>query len=66
MLLSRHAWAARSTSQLKHQAAAAPGMVVISRATRSLVKRGFTTEVLGPVVTAGRRRDGLSGTAFAR
>jgi class 3 adenylate cyclase/ABC-type transport system involved in cytochrome c biogenesis ATPase subunit len=34
---------------LKHQAAAAPGMVVISRATRSLVKRGFITEALDPL-----------------
>ena len=34
---------------LRLQAAAAPGTVVISPATRSLVRRGFTTEALAPL-----------------
>ena len=34
---------------LRHQAVAAPGTVVISKATRSLVKRGFSTEALDPL-----------------
>ena len=39
---------------LRQQAAAAPGTVVISTATRSLVQRGFTTEALAPL-SAGRQ-----------
>ena len=34
---------------LRLQAAAAPGTIVISAATRSLVRRGFTTEALAPL-----------------
>jgi TOMM system kinase/cyclase fusion protein len=38
---------------LKLQAAAAPGTVLISGATRSLVRRRFTTEALAPLGAAG-------------
>ena len=38
---------------LRLQAAAAPGTVVISAATRSLVQRGFTTEALAPLPPIG-------------
>ena len=48
-LQSRSCSAPRSMSRCRLQASAAPGTVVISPATRSLVQRGFTTEALAPL-----------------
>ena len=52
---------------LRLQAAAAPGTVVISAATRSLVRRGFTTEALAPLPPVGGVGEPLRArTASAR
>ncbi len=51
---------------LRLQAAAAPGTIVISPATRSLVRRGFTTEALAPLAARRRRRRGVRAVSRPR